>query len=1704
MSAGPPESDESRSAEAAQALPGVDGGAASAVVPEGVPGAVTEAVTEAVTVGVGAAVPASATSGLPWLEAELAASGDDARRAARLLHEIAHTTEATPGREKDAAKVYAQSLTADPTLAANAWALKRFFRTRGMWENLLRLLEAETRFAILPTPMDRADLQVEKGRLLEDRLARDAEARAAYEAAIELAPGHPSALLSLWLLGLRTGERALAASALQGLVGGVEDPEARAALLLEATRLGHPELREATPDQKKALIDGLLKLLLPSDLPDLGAEAILDELDRVSLTSDDADLRMRVLDVFDSRLARPGVLELVGQARAVALLREKARRLQKRGTREAALAVLERALRLAPRHPLLVADVLDLAEDAGKYEVMANAVAGAADLARSEGPESAPGDEARRSTDEALLRVAETAARVGAHDAARAALARIPAASPVALLASFARIRVLGQLGQGDELAAAWAEQARTLLHVGGEVLGLDAAATRAEACHLLVRAAVVSEEHAQASGQDAPNDAGSGQAEALLREALVVEPGYPPAVDRLRALLASGERWLELADVLEGEHARAVGERKAALTQALRVLHRDVLGDPRKAARLFPYEAGSHQAQAIETLVLEADARGGALVASEVAEPAARQEAVESAARAFETLATRLGEGPAAAGALVLAARLLDSAGQASHREALLRKATQLDPGSGASAMLERAGGTTAAEVVGRELAAVEAGDAKGSKDIARALRFRLAFLAYEARRPADALAQLEPLRRAGDIFALAWSLDLARDSNDGALEAAVLRDFDALEAATAESVEATPTPAARIMTRFEQLRLLGEAQERAGDLTSAQQTYARVIEVSLGVAPAVVLDAGLGLLRTRAASDGPAASVARTVERMASALDVGPEREGVAQAASWLGVFADAAAQSPASPTSSASPAPSASPGPDPVATWLWATRAGDASRATSALVELAQSATAGPGGPELQALGAVRATLATLPSATESVDAALSRARGSEAAPLLGLVATDLVTEDPANSFAALDGCRQERIDRLVADGPASRELALRLLCEQGRSAEERGRARAAAGAYARVLAVQPDSIEATEGLRRVVAGLGDRRLQAALLVRLGRLLGDPKRAAARFAEAALLLEEEGDEDAAARQFLAVLERVPEDDEAYLRLHRILEKQRRIGELEKLLGFKIAHAQRPEEIAELYVERATLRRDHLDRRREAIEDLRRALVLRPQSVSILRALAVLAVREGRFSVAADLLERALPLEPEAGPANEIRVELGVALAAAGAKQRAHETLLAAVDAAPDDPGPRERLIEVALRHEEHELAATQLLTLEARTAAPAAKATHRLRLARLERDQRRNNRGAVDSFVRALELDPLGEAATELERIVPSLLRLTTDEEVTVRRVYAGCLAELQAIPLEPRRLANVRAIAALLGETVVAEASGQLASAVGLHGSMSERRRVQDLGRPLSRAALEALFAEDDRRACSLALELWPLVASGAARVEAPDPGDLGATRATRVTPGREPRLAWMESAARALGLAELTVHVLARDEMAATPLDHPEPALLLARGVVGGDAEARFLVGRALFLLWARASGLLRWSPETVDRIWQAVTILIEAPGAPSIDTAGMKAIVKAVDKGLSRKETKALVAAAPRFAREPRDPGAWRRAVLAAAHRFALLLAGDLGAAVRVLTQEARPSIEALRRPDVASLVSFALSPGYDTLRREAGVTAHG
>src|SRR5262245_52279506 len=104
----------------------------------------------------------SPAADIALFEREAAVAPPDVQRSAPLLHAAGALRERALRLERDAAKTYADSLRVDPTFQPNAWALRRIFVRRGFWENLVRVLDAELRFAPWGRPEDRADLWVER------------------------------------------------------------------------------------------------------------------------------------------------------------------------------------------------------------------------------------------------------------------------------------------------------------------------------------------------------------------------------------------------------------------------------------------------------------------------------------------------------------------------------------------------------------------------------------------------------------------------------------------------------------------------------------------------------------------------------------------------------------------------------------------------------------------------------------------------------------------------------------------------------------------------------------------------------------------------------------------------------------------------------------------------------------------------------------------------------------------------------------------------------------------------------------------------------------------------------------------------------------------------------------------------------------------------------------------------------------------------------------------------------------------------------------------------------------------------------------------------------------------------------------------------------------------------------------------------------
>ena len=470
----------------------------------------------------------------------------------------------------------------------------------------------------------------------------------------------------------------------------------------------------------------------------------------------------------------------------------------------------------------------------------------------------------------------------------------------------------------------------------------------------------------------------------------------------------------------------------------------------------------------------------------------------------------------------------------------------------------------------------------------------------------------------------------------------------------------------------------------------------------------------------------------------------------------------------------------------------------------------------------------------------------------------------------------------------------------------------------------------------------------------------------------------------------------------------------------------------------------------------------------------------------------------------ERALPGSGDTAAGAEVRLELAQAYEAIDRHEDAVRMLRQAVDARPEDASGRERLISLALRGRDQALAIEQLQALEALTTEKPARAALAVRRGRLQRDRRDDRSAALVAFRTALELDPLGEAASELVATVGEG-PLSPEDAAAANQVIASLREPLARDPLDVRRLECLRDLAALRGLHDLRDVAAQLLSALGVGVA---RGRARDLTRSVPLASLGTFGVPGSSGAgpggsgvkVPLMNEIWPHLCEGMARIHAVDPTELGANRSTRISPGADPRLAWAESASVALGIPSLSIYLAGLDERGVAAFDQPETCLVLGRGVVGGDPGSRFRVGRALALMRQKATVLDRLSLSDLELAWAAAAYLGSEFQDPRYDPAVLKAMAKRLGKALSRREVKSLQSYADTFRRETLDVSGWRQAVMRAADRFGLLAGGDLAVALRMVTGTPETGIEALRTPAALDLIHFALGDRYASVRTEAGI----
>lgn len=462
------------------------------------------------------------------IERQLEGGQGDARAAA-LQHEIAVLKEQSSDEETDAALSYAAALAADPALRPNLWALRRLYYRRGMWPSLLRLLDIEAESA--GSARERAELLVEKGHLLEDKLGDIDDAVECYRRAhaLDVEALAPIAALEKVLIR-KSGESTLTGGATRpseellavyrALVSATKDPGRKVALLIEQARIEEIPTVDDKTGKPTADVSAALNHL--HDAYDAGVDQlrVIDEIIRITaaagryadcLTA--LDVRAEILEMQAENASQPRKQHLIDQM--VAIRRWQASLAKERvGNLDLAWQYLEKAREKSPADPLLFPDLLTVAEAQGQTEQVLSLLLERERELRIQRPEDAPPPIGLWLKQLVFLR------QIGHTDDANQLEARIFGVAPSHVLLPVLRRR--RALEQGDFSALA------TLFETEAEQTQNEKAAFDwAWACEALLAAA------------DCAVQAGDlSRAEALLLRAESVLPKAGPETVPMRQLL--------------------------------------------------------------------------------------------------------------------------------------------------------------------------------------------------------------------------------------------------------------------------------------------------------------------------------------------------------------------------------------------------------------------------------------------------------------------------------------------------------------------------------------------------------------------------------------------------------------------------------------------------------------------------------------------------------------------------------------------------------------------------------------------------------------------------------------------------------------------------------------------------------------------------------------------------------------------------------------------------------------------------------------------------------------------------------------------------------------------------------------------------------------------------------------------------------------
>lgn len=689
---------------------------------------------------------------------------------------------------------------------------------------------------------------------------------------------------------------------------------------------------------------------------------------------------------------------------------------------------------------------------------------------------------------------------------------------------------------------------------------------------------------------------------------------------------------------------------------------------------------------------------------------------------------------------------------------------------------------------------------------------------------------------------------------------------------------------------------------------------------------------------------------------------------------------------------------------------------------------------------------------------------------------------------------------------RVQALEAQRAAIRERGggenTEVLRALARAQLGRGEALAAADILRPHLESEPDDLAAWEALRVAGRRAGYWEDVAEACDRLAEHLEGELQAQLLEEGAAVRMDFTGDDEGAEQRLRQVLKDHPKRPIAYGRLHDLLAERDSSEELLALVQERTSQVDDPEELTKLFYELARLNRSSGDLD-GALDDLDNLLMLESDHVGGLALCAEIHSSRGHWDQAVEALTGLADADVPRSQKRLARFGAADFLDRKLQKpERALEQLRKLEEEGFGDSQLYLRIADLCERARQYDDCLKALRNAAANSPA-AQRLEPLLRAARLQHEQLDRASDAASTYREVLKLDPGHlEAVTALAGI----LLPGADRDGALAQFEEAVREELANRPLDTDALRKLRALGSLREDSDLQYVAAATLAALG-EANAEERTSVAERRKAGPGAGGGAI----NLQACA---PLWhsvdspwkaviePILAVGH-EIDQLDAGKLGVGRSQRVSPKaphevRDEIKPLVHRTGRELG--DFYVGGADAGRVVAYPKSHTT-CFVMGDGISAPlSPRRRFQVAQQAAAVQLGTQPLLGRTPTQAARMVYAALYANGGTLPRGADTEGLAQLGKSVSKALPRKVRKLLPGASQAAAGDAGGAERTCQALARNTRRLALLLGGDLQAALEELVGAA-PTRETVRgSEDALDLVEAWTSTAMADLRRKLGM----